>query len=59
MNLEAEKTFDFELWVEPTGYKFFASSNEAMRSQLSSNAKLIWRVTAKTWDEAQRKKMNS
>ena len=50
------KTIKYELW-HSTGeceeYSFFQAENsESARKLLSADAKLIWTVEAKNWDEA-------
>ncbi len=48
----------FELWIEKSGYKFFESTNTAIRGILEADAKLVWTTQAENWREAQKNKDN-
>jgi len=48
----------YELWEEEDGrnHSFFPEDNESARNLLSKDAKLIWKVEATSWEEAQTRK---
>ena len=42
----------FELWKVGAGHTFFPEDNLAARDLLEPDAKLVWSVEARSWDEA-------
>jgi len=50
------ETTKYELWKEPNAYSFFPESSASARALLTADARLIWTVDARDWNEAQTKK---
>jgi hypothetical protein len=53
--LSEKSTTRFELWKVDAGHAFFEVGNESARKLLRPNAKLVWSVEARSWEEARRR----
>lgn len=54
---ESNELQNYELWkCSKEGYSFFPEKNESARKLLSPDAALVTVISAKSWDDAQKKK---